>query len=236
MCGRHKQQCIHVVKGQVKKLVENASSIIIEPAEKLKKVVIWLHGLGADGSDFVPIVDELQFAGKDSVRFIFPHAGVLPVSINGGMAMRAWYDILQADLSRRVDAIGVMNSVERIANLVATQTSDNISLSDIVLAGFSQGGVIALHTAMQLNLPLAGVLALSTYIPMRESVDSQQKQKVFLAHGIDDGVVPYSEALSSWDWLKQQGHEVSWHHYPMMHSVCAEEIADIDDWLAEVLA
>ncbi len=217
-------------------MVETESSIIIEPAEEVEKVVIWLHGLGADGSDFVPIVDELQFAGKDGVRFIFPHAEVLPVSINGGMAMRAWYDIQQADLTRRVDAVGVMQSVERIANLVVTQTTDKISLSDIVLAGFSQGGVIALHTAMQLNLPLAGIMALSTYIPLRESVDSQQKQKVFLAHGIDDGVVPYAEGLSSWDWLKQQGHEVSWHHYPMMHSVCAEEIADINEWLADVLA
>lgn len=216
-------------------MIESEQAIVIEPQGEARKVVIWLHGLGADGSDFVPIVDELQFAGKEHVRFIFPHADVMPVSINGGMEMRAWYDILQADLTRRVDAVGVLQSVERIANLVATQASDKIALQDIVLAGFSQGGVIALQTAMQLNLPIAGIMALSCYIPVRDSIDSEQKQNVFLAHGTDDGVVPYAEGLSSWDWLKTQGHQVSWHHYPMMHSVCAEEIADISVWLNEVL-
>lgn len=215
--------------------MESESSIIIEPQGEAKKVIIWLHGLGADGSDFVPIVDELSFTGKQAVRFIFPHAEVLPVSVNGGMAMRAWYDIQQTDLTRRVDALGIMQSVERIGRMVAEQATGAIGLEDIVLAGFSQGGVIALHTAMQLNLPVAGIMALSTYIPMRESIDSLHKQNIFLAHGIDDGVVPYSEALSSWDWLKHQGHEVSWFHYPMMHSVCAEEIADISEWLGRVL-
>ena len=219
----------------MEKLIETDNGIQIEPHAKLKKVVIWLHGLGADGSDFVPVVNELHFAGKDGVRFIFPHADVMPVSINGGMQMRAWYDILQADLTRRVDVTGIMLSVERIANLVVAQAQDGIEVSDIVLAGFSQGGVIALQTAMQLNLPLAGVMALSTYIPMRDSIDSQHKQNIFLAHGIDDGVVPYAEGLSSWDWLKAEGHDVSWHHYPMMHSVCAEEIADISEWLGSAL-
>ena len=130
---------------------------------------------------------------------------------------------------------GIMQSVERIANLLVAQASGNIGVEDIVLAGFSQGGVIALQTAMQLNLPVAGVMALSTYIPMREMLDSKQKQQVFLAHGIDDGVVPYAEGLSSLDWLKSQGHQVSWHHYPMMHSVCAGEIADISHWLSQVI-
>ena len=211
------------------------TEITIEPAGEVQKVVIWMHGLGADGSDFVPIVDELDFPGIDNSRFIFPHAEVLPVTINGGMQMRAWYDILQADLTRRVDGKGVLNSVERIANLVTTQAVDHVQLSDIVLAGFSQGGVIALHTAMQLNLPLAGVMALSTYLPIRETIEAGHKQNIFLAHGIDDGIVPYAEALSSLDWLRDKGHEVDWHHYPMMHSVCAEEIADINDWLGRVL-
>ena len=211
-------------------------SIIIEPETDVQKVIIWMHGLGADGSDFVPVVDELAFSGKDQVRFIFPHAQVMPVSINGGMPMRAWYDILQTDLTRRVDVQGIMASVERIANLVATQAQDNIRLQDIVLAGFSQGGVIALQTAMQLNLPLAGVMALSTYLPLRESIDSEQKQNVFLAHGTDDGVIPFKEGLSSWDWLKSRGHHVNWHNYPMMHSVCAEEIADISQWLETILS
>jgi phospholipase/carboxylesterase len=216
-------------------IIRSETEITIEPAARLEKVVIWLHGLGADGSDFVPIVDELDFPGLDRVRFIFPHAGALPVTINGGMQMRAWYDILQADLSRRVDGKGVLESVERIANLISNQLAGDIRLSDIVLAGFSQGGVIALHTAMQLNLAVAGVMALSTYLPMRETIDVEQKQNVFLAHGIDDGIVPYAEALSSLDWLRDKGHQVEWHQYPMMHSVCAEEIADINNWLATVL-
>jgi len=216
-------------------MMRTETEITLEPAGKVEKVVIWMHGLGADGSDFVPIVDELDFPGIDNIRFIFPHAEVLPVTINGGMQMRAWYDILQADLSRRVDGKGVLNSVERIANLVSAQVAGDIELSDIILAGFSQGGVIALHTAMQLNLPLAGVMALSTYLPMRETIEADQKQNVFLAHGIDDGVVPYAEALSSLDWLRDKGHEVDWHQYPMMHSVCAEEIADINEWLGKVL-
>jgi len=216
-------------------IIRSETEITIEPDDKLEKVVVWMHGLGADGSDFVPIVDELDFPGIENIRFIFPHAEVLPVTINGGMPMRAWYDILQADLSRRVDGKGVLNSVERIAGLVSTQAVGNIQLSDIVLAGFSQGGVIALHTAMQLDLPLAGVMALSTYLPIRETIDTGHQQNIFLAHGIDDGVVPYAEALSSLDWLRDRGHEVDWHHYPMMHSVCAEEIADINNWLARVL-
>lgn len=216
-------------------MISTETEIIIEPAGRVDKVVIWMHGLGADGSDFVPIVEELSFPGIDNIRFIFPHAEVLPVTINGGMQMRAWYDILQADLTRRVDGKGVLRSVERIANLVSSQVVGDIQLSDIVLAGFSQGGVIALHTAMQLNLPVAGVMALSAYLPMRETMEVDQKQNIFLAHGIDDGIVPYAEALSSLDWLRDKGHEVDWHHYPMMHSVCAEEIADINSWMGNVL-
>ena len=154
--------------------------------------------------------------------------------------MRAWYDILQADLSRRVDGPGVLKSVERIAHLVSEQAEQGIALENMVLAGFSQGGVIALHTALQLSLPLAGVMALSTYLPIRETLEEQKKQQdfrqqqIFLAHGIDDGVVPYAEALSSLDWLRSNGHEVDWKHYPMMHSVCAEEVSDINDWLGRV--
>lgn len=217
-------------------MIETDNSILIEPENDLKKVIIWLHGLGADGSDFVPVSNELVFPAKNNTRFIFPHAEVMSVTINGGMQMRAWYDIQQADLTRRVDAVGIMNSVERIATLVAGLQAEGIALKDIVLAGFSQGGVVALQTAMQLNLPVAGIMALSTYIPLRDSIDSLQKQRVFLAHGVDDGVVPYVESLSSLDWLRSQGHDVDWHQYPMMHSVCAEEIADISQWLTQVLS
>ena len=210
------------------------SSIIIDSQQPAEQVVIWMHGLGADGNDFVPIVDELDFPGKAVTRFIFPHAEVMPVSINGGMMMRAWYDILQADLTRRVDMAGIMASVESVAHLVAEQNEKSIPVENIVLAGFSQGGVIALLTALTLNLPLAGVMALSTYLPLRDAIDNQHKQSIFLGHGIDDGVVPYNEALSSLDWLRQNGHQVEWHNYPMMHSVCAEEITDISRWLSSL--
>ena len=210
------------------------TQITIESLKPAEQVIIWMHGLGADGNDFVPIVEELDFPGKEFTRFIFPHAPVMPVSINGGMMMRAWYDILQADLTRRVDMAGIMASVEQLAHLVASENQKGIPLEKMVLAGFSQGGVIALQTALHLNLPLAGVMALSSYLPLRDSIDNQQKQKIFLAHGVDDGVVPYNEALSSLDWLRQHGHDVTWHNYAMMHSVCAEEIADISGWLASL--
>ncbi len=209
------------------------TEIIIESSEPTQQVVIWMHGLGADGNDFVPIVEELDFPKKAATRFIFPHAPVMPVSINGGMMMRAWYDILQADLTRRVDMEGIMASVERIAHLLASENQKGIPVENIVLAGFSQGGVIALQTALHLNLPLAGVMALSTYLPLRDSIDNHHKQNIFLAHGVDDGVVPYNEALSSLDWLREHGHAVEWHNYPMMHSVCIEEIADISNWLSK---
>ena len=209
------------------------TEIIIESSEPTQQVVIWMHGLGADGNDFVPIVEELDFPKKPATRFIFPHAPVMPVSINGGMMMRAWYDILQADLTRRVDMEGIMASVERIAHLLASENQKGIPVENIVLAGFSQGGVIALQTALHLNLQLAGVMALSTYLPLRDSIDNHHKQNIFLAHGVDDGVVPYNEALSSLDWLREHDHAVEWHNYPMMHSVCIEEIADISSWLSK---
>ncbi|MGD2118433.1 MAG: carboxylesterase [Chromatiales bacterium] len=215
--------------------MDDEQTVIIEPAGQADKLVIWLHGLGADGHDFVPIVDELEL-GPLKVRFVFPHAPVLSVSINGGMQMRAWYDIVHPDLTVRIDAAGILASVESVAHLIAEQQAAGMQLDNIVLAGFSQGGVIALQTALQLDLPVAGVMALSCYLPLREGFDNKQKQNIFLAHGVDDGVVPYTEALSSLDYLRSNGHKVDWHSYPMMHSVCAEEIADISDWLQQVLA
>jgi phospholipase/carboxylesterase len=217
-------------------ICETEHEVIIEAAQDAQYAIIWLHGLGADGHDFVPIVNELDFPKKAQTRFVFPHAEVMPVTVNGGMSMRAWYDILQIDLVRRVDGRGILSSVERVAGLLRQQTEKGIPLERIVLAGFSQGGVIALHTAMQLNLQVAGIMALSTYLPMRETLeDGTPAQQIFLAHGVDDGVVPYSEALGSLDWLRSHGHTVTWRNYAMMHSVCAEEVADISEWLTETL-
>jgi len=215
-------------------MIENEDRIIIEGGPEIDRAVIWMHGLGADGYDFVPIVNELDFPAKPTTRFIFPHANVIPVTVNGGMSMRAWYDIMQADLVRRVDGKGILESVERIGKMVHEQVESGIDISKIVLAGFSQGGVIALHTALQLGLNVAGIMALSTYMPLRETIDTDDKYKIFLAHGTDDGVVPYAEALSSLDWLRTQGHEVDWHNYSMMHSVCNEEIDDISSWLTAI--
>jgi len=214
---------------------ETETAVIVEPSQKAARAVIWMHGLGADGHDFVPIVNEMHFQAKVETRFIFPHAEVMPVTVNGGMSMRAWYDILQVDLVRRVDGKGILASVERIAGLIRQQTEQGIALDNIVLAGFSQGGVIALHTALQLNLPLAGVMALSTYLPIRDTIDADVKLEVFLAHGTEDGIVPYNEAISSRQWLNERDHQVEWHDYVMMHNVCPEEVTDIANWLAKVL-
>ncbi len=217
-------------------MTENQQAVTLEPQQPAQAAVIWMHGLGADGHDFVPIVNELDFSSKQHTRFIFPHAQVLPVTVNGGMEIRAWYDILQIDLVRRVDGKGILQSVERIAGLIREQVEKEIPLDQIVLAGFSQGGVIALHTALQLNLQVAGVMALSTYLPIRETLDTNINLPIFLAHGTEDGVVPYAESHSALQWLKQHGHEVEFHDYLMMHNVIPEEITDIAAWLNKVLA
>lgn len=213
-------------------------SLEIETGPAPDAAIIWLHGLGADGHDFEPVVPELGLEGL-AIRFVFPHAPVRPVTINGGMAMRAWYDI-RDNAIRREDEAGVRESQSQVEALIARELSRGIGSRRIVLAGFSQGGAIALHTALRHRAPLAGILALSTYLPLadtleREAVDENRAIPVFMAHGRADPVIPLARAAESRARLESLGWGVQWHEYPMPHSVCAAELADIGAWLRERL-
>jgi phospholipase/carboxylesterase len=199
--------------------------------------VIWMHGLGADGWDFVPIVKELGLPEELPLRFIFPNAPVRPVTINNGYAMRAWYDIAMADIGRLPDEAGIRQSQAQVEALLAREKSRGIPARRIVLAGFSQGGAIALHTGLRHTESLAGILALSTYLPLgetldRESSDANDRVPIFMAHGTQDPIVPLALAESSRSALAARGLSPEWHAYPMPHSVCAEEVAAIAQWLA----
>lgn len=200
--------------------------------------VIWLHGLGADGHDFAPIVPELVRPDWPGVRFVFPHAPVRPVTINGGMAMRAWYDILSIDLGeRREDEAGVRESIGQVEALVERENQRGIEASRIILAGFSQGAAITLAAGLRRASPLAGLMALSGYLPlaeatMAESTPAGRSMPVFMAHGSQDPVVPEALGARSRDRLVAAGVAVEWRSYPMPHAVCPQEIADIGDWLS----
>jgi len=205
--------------------------------------VIWLHGLGADGHDFEPIVPQLGLAGQLSLRFVFPHAPMRPVTINGGMTMRAWYDILTLDRGGPQDETGIRESGEQLRMLVQREHERGIPFEKLVLAGFSQGGAIALHTALRFPHRLAGVMALSTYLPLTGSFDkevagrsdAQSKElPIFMAHGSFDPMLPMALGQHSHRLLENAGYEVEWHDYPMAHAVCPEEIADIRSWLLYV--
>lgn len=206
-----------------------------------QSAVIWLHGLGADGHDFEPIVPELGVPAAAPVRFIFPHAPTRPVTINGGMVMRAWYDITAMDLGASVDADGIDQSVEHLRRLVRATVDSGIPPGRIVLAGFSQGGVIALHTGLQYEDRLAGIIALSTYVALPEALqrsasDANRDVPIFMAHGRYDPVIPCSLGERSRDFLLQEGYPVQWHEYPMEHSVYPDEIRDLAGWLDEITA
>jgi phospholipase/carboxylesterase len=224
-------------------MTQALETIELETAKNPTATVIWMHGLGADGNDFVPIVNELDLAGAPGIRFVFPHAPMRPVTINNGYVMRAWYDVSFGDLegrSRKADEKGVRESQAQIGELVEREIARGIAAEKIVLAGFSQGGAIALHTGLRHPEKLAGVMALSTYLPLAESfaqeaAPANAKTAVFMAHGTQDPVVPYAMGRNSRDLLNQSGYAVEWHEYPMQHSVCMEEVADIGRWLVQVL-
>ena len=198
--------------------------------------VLWLHGLGADGHDFVPLVPELARPGWPSVRFVFPHAPVRAVTINAGMRMRAWYDIRDFDLANRADAEGVAVSAAQVGALLDREQARGIPPERIFLAGFSQGGAIALAAALTRRTPLAGVVALSTYIPMshelaREKATAEARQQpIFLAHGNADPVIPVQAGHDTATTLGELGFDVTWRTYAMPHAVCPEEIRDLGDW------
>ena len=200
--------------------------------------IIWMHGLGADGNDFAPLADEIEL--PVAVRYIFPHAPTMPVSINGGYVMRAWYDISDAAL-RREDETGVRASQKSVETLLAREKSRGIAANRIVLAGFSQGGAIALHTGLRQGERLAGIMALSTYLPLADKLATEANRAnrelpIFMAHGTSDPMISYERATASRDLLLQHGYTLEWHEYRMQHAVCPQEIADIGAWLARVLA
>lgn len=200
--------------------------------------VIWLHGLGADGHDFEPIVPELRLPADLPLRFVFPHAPMRPVTINGGMVMRAWYDIVTLDAEGRADAAGVRESTAILEALIAREQERGVAAEKIVIAGFSMGGAIAINTALHTTHALAGLLALSTYLPLPGEVDGSSGNRdlpVFMAHGSFDPMLPMQWGRLSANKLEQTGFDVEWHEYPMAHAVCPQEIADIRDWLLRVL-
>jgi phospholipase/carboxylesterase len=197
--------------------------------------VIWLHGLGADGHDFESIVPELGL--PIAVRFIFPHAPIRAVTVNQGAAMRAWYDILSMERTDLEDKTGIYASAASVGDLIAIEIERGVPAKRIVLAGFSQGGAIALHTALRYPAQLAGVLALSTYLPLRETLDAERSDAnravpLMMAHGQQDTVISEHLGQASRGYLQDRGYSIDWFSYPMGHSVCAQEIADISHWLA----
>lgn len=219
---------------------ETEQGVTLEPASAARAAVIWLHGLGADGNDFVPIVPELKLPDEMAVRFVFPHAEVRPVTLNGGMAMRAWYDIISLDRAGPQDEKGIRASAERIEQLIAEQHAAGIPSERIIVAGFSQGGAIALHAGLRHEQRLAGVLGLSTYLPLEQTVateasDANRDVPVMLCHGSQDPMLPIQLGQHSCEALRQLGYAPQWRDYPMQHQVCLEEIQDISNWMQPLL-
>ena len=200
--------------------------------------VIWLHGLGADGHDFEPIVPELALPEDLPLRFVFPHAPVRPVTINGGMSMRAWYDIVSLDAEGRADSQGVHESTAILETLIARENERGIKADKIVIAGFSMGGAIAINTALHTKHSLAGLMALSTYLPLPNEVEGSAADRnlpIFMAHGSFDPMLPMQWGRASAERLEDAGFTIEWHDYPMAHAVCPEEIRDIRQWLLKVM-
>jgi phospholipase/carboxylesterase len=215
-------------------------SIELETAPNPTASVIWLHGLGADGNDFVPIVPELRLSQSLRVRFVFPHAPVRAVTINNGMRMRAWYDIAAADLNSRADLIGVRESQAQLEALIERETARRMPSERIVLAGFSQGGAIALYTGLRHAERLAGIMALSTYLIAPDKLATEASAAnhgvpIFMAHGTADPVVRFQWGEASKRMLEAAGYPIEWHTYRMEHSVCLEEVQAIGAWLTKVL-
>ena len=216
-------------------------TIQIETGAQPGATIILLHGLGADGNDFVPFAEEFDLGGVGPVRWIFPHAPTMPVTINGGYVMRAWYDILGTDLARREDETGLRRSMAEVRTLVEAERARGIAARRIVLAGFSQGCAMALLTGLRHPERLAGLAGLSGYLPLPATLEDERSAAnadvpIFLAHGRSDAVVPYPAGVATRDALRASGYPVEWREYPMEHAVCAEEAQDLQRWLQRVLA
>jgi len=212
----------------------------IETGPNPRTTLIVLHGLGADGFDFVPICGELRLQSLGAIRYVFPHAPTRPVTINGGYVMRAWYDILATDLVKREDEAGLRESQQQIAELIDRERERGVAAERIVLVGFSQGCAMALMTALRYPQRLGGAVGLSGYLPLAATTTAERSTAnadlpIFLAHGTQDPIVALARGAASRDALKALGHAVEWHDYAMPHSVCAEEIADMNAWLLKQL-
>src|SRR5687767_4217815 len=215
---------------------ESAEHIVLEPATTADAAVIWLHGLGADGHDFVPIVEELRLPPSMAVRFIFPHARPRPVTINNGFVMRAWYDITGLGADRKEDDAGIRESAAVVRGYIEQENAKGVASERIVIAGFSQGGAIALQAALRHPQRLAGVMALSTYLPLRDTVAAEatpanRNVPILMCHGLRDQMVPATLGKASRDLLQGLGYSIEWQAYPMEHQVCMEEVLDISKWL-----
>ena len=212
----------------------------IETGDNPEAAVIWLHGLGADGHDFVPIVRELDLSGLPGIRFIFPHARTMPVTINNGYVMRAWYDITGAELVRREDEAGLRASQQEVEAFIAREKARGIPASRIILAGFSQGCAMTIQTGLRHPETLAGMICLSGYVPLADKLALERTQEslatpIFMAHGRHDNVVPFSRAQASREALVSLGYQVEWHEYMMQHSVCLEEVQQLSSFFKKVL-
>ncbi len=215
-------------------------AVEIETAPDPIYTIIWLHGLGADGNDFVPIVNELELLTEKPIRFVFPHAPERPVSINNGYIMRAWYDIFSSDFNCHQDESGIRGSQLAITALIEREMQRGIAAKNIFLAGFSQGGALALHTGLRHPLSLGGIIALSCYLPLAETFASEADAMnaatpIFMAHGSSDMVIPIAIAIASKEKLLAANYRIEWHEYPMTHSVCGQEIVDISHWLQQAI-
>ncbi len=219
--------------------------VIIETGANPVGSIIWLHGLGADGHDFEPIVPELRLPAELPLRFVFPHAPVRPVTINGGMRMRAWYDILSFDGDGRSEEAGLLESSASVLELVDQEIARGYKPGRILLAGFSQGAAVVMHAGLRYPKPLAGLMLLSSYMPLPGRFDSEVRDAdaaqptsvpIFMAHGTFDPVLPYALGKESADLITQAGYSIEWHEYPMAHGVCPDEIAAIREWLLRVYA
>jgi len=241
--GEHKT-CLFGVfnfRGMLSRMtIHPLTAVELQTREKPDAAIIWLHGLGADGHDFEPIVPELALPSEMAVRFIFPHAPSIPVSINGGYIMPAWYDIRHSDIGYEQDEKGIRESAKQIQMLIEREQMHGIATNRIVLAGFSQGGAMALHVGLRQGEPLAGIMALSSYLPLAETAGEEMRaaakaSPVFMAHGVNDPVVPYAFGDKSHRLLEAAGFDVAWHAYPMEHSVCHDEVIAIGKWITELL-
>lgn len=216
------------------------SCIEINPKTTATHSIIWLHGLGADGSDFVPIVPALQLPDHLGIRFVFPHAPVMPVTVNNGYEMRAWYDIYGTNIDHRIDKEGMAKSVGLVEQLIEKEAANGISTNHIILAGFSQGAVIALLAGLRYAKPLAGILALSGYLPFADEVLQPANRvnrqiPIFIGHGSQDPIVPFWLGEAAHLTLQQADYPIEWHSYPIQHSVSEEEVRDISKWIQRIV-